>query len=189
MHSEHMLDLTVTPSGLDAQLEQEAVRLATDVAKTLQLEGMLCVEMFLLRDGQLLINELAPRPHNSGHLTIEAFETSQFAQQVRILCGLELGSTARKAPAAAMVNLLGDLWIDGHPCPSTVESESTFVHLYGKAVPRRRRKMGHITVLAATAENAMQQAQAARTAFAGPTTSNRRVVPRPPKLDTSRLPQ
>ena len=166
-HADHILDVSVTPSGLNSQVEQDAILLATGVAKALDLEGLLCVEMFLTRDGQLLVNELAPRPHNSGHLTIEAFESSQFDQQVRTLCGLELGSTARRAPAAAMANLLGDIWTDGRPDPAAAQDESTFVHVYGKAEPRRRRKMGHVTALAATPDEARRRAVAARDAFAG----------------------
>ena len=166
-HADHILDVSVTPSGLESSLEHRAVLLATGVAKALDLEGLLCVEMFLTRDGQLLVNEVAPRPHNSGHLTIEAFESSQFDQQVRTLCGLELGGTGRTAPAAAMANLLGDLWFEGQPDPSVAKEEFTFVHVYGKAEPRRRRKMGHVTTLAATAEEARQRALAVRKAFAG----------------------
>ena len=164
-HVDHVLDVSVVPAGLGADIEEQAVKLATDIAESLQVEGVLCVEMFLTKDGRLLVNELAPRPHNSGHLTIEAYESSQFDQQVRTLCGLELGSTARKAPAAAMANLLGDLWIDGQPDASAAESDSTFVHVYGKAEVRRRRKMGHITALAATPEEARRKAIEARQVF------------------------
>ncbi len=166
-HHDHILDVSVAPSGLDERLEVEAISVATAVAEALRLEGLLCVEMFLTQNDRLLINEIAPRPHNSGHLTIEAFESSQFDQQVRTLCALELGSTAFKAPAAAMVNLLGDLWFDGRPNHSSAGNDATFVHLYGKAEPRRRRKMGHITSLAATAREARLHAVAARDAFAG----------------------
>ncbi|MEZ5362635.1 MAG: 5-(carboxyamino)imidazole ribonucleotide synthase [Bryobacterales bacterium] len=166
-HADHILDVSVYPAHVGEKIEADAVKLATAVAEALQLEGLVCVEMFLTKDGRLLINELAPRPHNSGHLTIEAFETSQFDQQVRTLCGLSLGSTAPKVPAAAMVNLLGDLWIDGVPDPDGIESDSVFVHLYGKAEPRRRRKMGHITALGATTEEARAKAIAARLKFAG----------------------
>ena len=165
-HADHILDVSVVPAGLGVEIEQKAVALASNVADALDAEGMLCVEMFLTTAGELIVNELAPRPHNSGHLTIEAYESSQFDQQVRTLCALELGSTDRKAPAAAMANLLGDLWIDGKPDAAAVRSESTFVHIYGKADARRRRKMGHITALGATAEEARAKAVAARQAFA-----------------------
>ena len=104
-HADHILDVSVFPSLLGHEIEARAVGVATAIATDLRLEGLLCVEMFLTRQGELLVNELAPRPHNSGHLTIEGFESSQFDQQVRTLCGLELGSTARKAPAAAMARI------------------------------------------------------------------------------------
>lgn len=166
-HADHILDVSVYPALVGDEIEAKALDLAKQVAEALELEGVLCVEMFLTKDGQLLVNELAPRPHNSGHLTIEGFATSQFDQQVRALCGLELGSTTPVAPAAAMVNLLGDLWFDGSPDATRVGSDSVFLHLYGKAEPRRRRKMGHITATGATAEEAVKKAKAAREAFAG----------------------
>ena len=121
---------------------------------------MLCVEFFLTRHGELLINELAPRPHNSGHLTIDAHVTCQFEQQVRAVCGLPLGSVEQLRPAA-MVNLLGDLWQDGDPKWSEACAfPEVKVHLYGKREPRVGRKMGHLTALAKT--SALAEALAAK---------------------------
>ena len=123
---------------------------------------MLCVEFFVTHDGRLLVNEIAPRPHNSGHLTIEACATSQFEQQVRAVCGLPLGSTEQARPAA-MVNLLGDLWANGEPdWEAALSTPGAALHLYGKGDPRAGRKMGHITVVADTVEQAAERALAAR---------------------------
>jgi 5-(carboxyamino)imidazole ribonucleotide synthase len=127
--------------------------------------GLLCVEFFVTRDGRLLINELAPRPHNSGHLTFDACRTSQFEQQLRAICGLPLGSTEQLQPAA-MANLLGDLWESGEPNWSAALAFPTVkLHLYGKAVPRVGRKMGHMTAIAATREEAKSLALHARKAL------------------------
>ena len=113
-HARHILDYSVASGGAASPLAREAVRLARAVAEVLDLVGVLCVELFVTADGRLLINELAPRPHNSGHLTVDACVTSQFEQQLRAVCGLPLGST-RYLSAAAMANLLGDLWEKGEP--------------------------------------------------------------------------
>ena len=124
--------------------------------------GVLCVEFFVTRDQRLLVNEIAPRPHNSGHLTIDACATSQFEQQVRAVCGLPLGSTEQARPAA-MVNLLGDLWEDGEPdWAAALAVPGVALHLYGKSDPRPGRKMGHLTVVASTVELAVERALAAR---------------------------
>jgi 5-(carboxyamino)imidazole ribonucleotide synthase len=121
--------------------------------------------MFLTRDGRLLINELAPRPHNSGHLTIDAHVTCQFEQQVRAICGLPLGSARQLCPAA-MANLLGDVWLDRPPNWENVAAMSEVkIHLYGKREPRRGRKMGHLTALAETPEQARELVVAARAAL------------------------
>jgi 5-(carboxyamino)imidazole ribonucleotide synthase len=117
--------------------------------------GVLCVEFFVTRDGRLLVNEIAPRPHNSGHYTIEACATSQFEQQVRAVCGLPLGSTAQARPAA-MINLLGDVWAGGEPqWEAALAEPGVALHLYGKAEPRAGRKMGHLTVVADTLDEAV----------------------------------
>ncbi len=164
-HCNHILDVTVTPTGLPAQLCDEAIGIARDVAVVLELVGVLCVEMFLKRDNQLLINELAPRPHNSGHLTIDAHVTCQFEQQVRAICGLPLGSARQHCPAA-MVNLLGDLWQNQPPCWEAVTVMPEIkLHLYGKHEARPGRKMGHLTALANSIEQARAMALSARAAI------------------------
>ena len=133
------------------------------VMEALEYIGILCIEFFVARDGRLLINELAPRPHNSGHLTFDACRTSQFEQQLRAICGLPLGSPDLLQPAA-MANLLGDLWTGGD---TTMERERSTdgdvkLHLYGKAQARPGRKMGHLTVLAPTPDEARTKVLAAR---------------------------
>ena len=132
------------------------------MAAALDYVGVMCVEMFVLRDGALLVNEIAPRPHNSGHYTIDACVTSQFEQQARVLAALPLGETRQHTPAA-MVNLLGDVWFEGEvkrePAWSRVLGLSNVkLHLYGKADARRGRKMGHATCLAPTVEDALATA-------------------------------
>jgi 5-(carboxyamino)imidazole ribonucleotide synthase len=136
------------------------------VAQALGTVGVLCVEFFLTAEGRLLVNEIAPRPHNSGHLTIEAAHTSQFEQQVRTLCGLPLGRSDLMMPAA-MVNLLGDLWAQGEPrWDSALRlDEGAKIHLYGKQKPAPGRKMGHVTVLDAHPEAARARALAVRQAL------------------------
>jgi 5-(carboxyamino)imidazole ribonucleotide synthase len=171
-HVRHILDVTVAPgiSGdLPERAAREAVEIARGVLEALDVVGVLCVEFFLTRGGALLINELAPRPHNSGHLTIDACVTSQFEQQLRAVCGLPLGATTMLRPGAAMANLLGDLWgPDGTP-PDWPAALRTFpdakLHLYGKAEARPGRKMGHITVLADGPAEAAARALAARAAL------------------------
>jgi len=124
------------------------------------------VEFFLARDGRLMINELAPRPHNSGHLTFDACRTSQFEQQLRAVCGLPLGSPELMQPAAAMANLLGDLWNAGEPdWAAALAFPGVKLHLYGKTDARPGRKMGHLTALGATPEYARRQVVAARAAL------------------------
>jgi len=123
---------------------------------------LLAVEMFLKRDGELIINELAPRPHNSGHWTIEGCTTSQFEQHVRAVCGLPLGTTDLLRPSA-MVNLLGDVWQEGEPAWEAALAEpSVQLHLYGKREPRPGRKMGHLTAVAETVDSAAAHAVRAR---------------------------
>ena len=127
---------------------------------------MLCVEFFVDVDGELLINELAPRPHNSGHLTFDAAVTSQFEQQVRAVCALPLGSTRLLAPAAAMANLLGDLWQDGEPNWAAASRYGDVkLHLYGKTEARRARKMGHMTAMGRTTDEALDLVISARDAL------------------------
>ena len=164
-HERHILDATVMPAPVGPIASLEARRMATAVAEALDYVGVLCVEFFLTSDGRLAINELAPRPHNSGHLTIEAAATSQFEQQVRALCGLPLGPAFLRAPAA-MVNLLGDLWSGGPPdwaAALRAEPGASF-HLYGKGATPIGRKMGHLTVLDPDPDAALSRALAARRA-------------------------
>jgi 5-(carboxyamino)imidazole ribonucleotide synthase len=135
------------------------------VLETLDVVGVMCVEFFLTRGGELLVNELAPRPHNSGHLTFDACVTSQFEQQLRAVCCLPLGSTELMRPAA-MANLLGDLWLEGEPdWREALKFTDVKLHLYGKTEPRAGRKMGHLTALAPTPEEAARKARAARSAL------------------------
>ncbi|HRA64950.1 MAG TPA: 5-(carboxyamino)imidazole ribonucleotide synthase, partial [Caldilinea sp.] len=130
-HRHHILDLSTAPAAVDPRVADAAVALARSVLAQLDVVGVLCVEMFLDHRGRLLINELAPRPHNSGHLTIEASATSQFEQQARAICGLPLGSTEMLRPAA-MANLLGDLWEQGEPnWAAALAVSGVKLHLYG----------------------------------------------------------
>lgn len=166
-HHNHILDISRSPSGLSQDVQDRAVQIARGVAESLDYVGVLCVEFFLQRDGQVLINEIAPRPHNSGHLSIEAHVTSQFEQQVRAVCGLPLGSTDQLRPAA-MANLLGDVWHeDQHPDWSkALENSGVALHLYGKSDPRTGRKMGHLTCLGESADDAVGTANTVRQALA-----------------------
>jgi 5-(carboxyamino)imidazole ribonucleotide synthase len=161
-HVNGILDVTVAPAMVPPEVEAEAVRIAHGVLDQLQVVGVLCVEFFLTRDGELLINELAPRPHNSGHFSIDACVSSQFEQQLRAVCELPLGDSAMLRPAA-MVNLLGELWQEGEPdWKAMLAHPDAKLHLYGKLEPRVGRKMGHITVIGATPEDAERRARAAR---------------------------
>ena len=159
-HVNGILDCTVVPYAANG-----ATELADAIATALDYVGVLAVEMFIV-DGQLLVNELAPRPHNSGHWTLDAARTNQFEQQVRAVCGVGLGDPSMTAPAVAMVNLLGDLWTAGEPDWSVALADpAASLHLYGKTTPRPGRKMGHITVTAATPAQARERAMAIRSAL------------------------
>ena len=161
-HHNHILDVSICPARVPASIVGEAVHLARRIMDDLSYVGVLCVEYFVTRDGRLLVNEIAPRPHNSGHLTIDAHTSSQFEQQVRAVCGLSLGATTQIRPAA-MVNLLGDLWINGESdWAAALAIPDVKLHLYGKTDPRVGRKMGHITALADTADEAAAKVLAAR---------------------------
>ncbi len=161
-HVHHILDVSMFPLPALEPYAAAAQAIGRQIATALDLVGIACVEFFLTRDGKLLVNEVAPRPHNSGHLTIEASATSQFEQQVRAICGLPLGST-EVVSAAAMVNLLGGLWLSGEPRWAAVLADPHVrLHLYGKAEAREGRKMGHLTVLADTAQEAAERAKAGR---------------------------
>ena len=167
-HERHILDSTRMPAPVGPVVGMEARTLALAVAQALGTIGVLTVEFFLTADGALLVNELAPRPHNSGHLTIEAAVSSQFEQQARALCGLPLGRADLTSPAA-MVNLLGDLWAGGEPAWEAAlrADPGVKLHLYGKRTPAHGRKMGHLTVLDPDPDTALARARAARAALIG----------------------
>ncbi len=164
-HRRHILDVSLAPAPVavgSPSLQREAVEMARGILEALAVVGVLCVELFVTRSGRLLVNELAPRPHNSGHLTFDACVTSQFEQQLRAICGLPLGATDLLRPAA-MANLLGDLWHDGEPDWAAVCGFPTVkLHLYGKAAPRPGRKMGHLTAMEADTGAALARVLAAR---------------------------
>lgn len=161
-HANHILDVSVAPAPVSASIVDEAVQIARTVLELLEVVGVLTVELFLTRDGRLIVNELAPRPHNSGHLTFDACVTSQFEQQLRAICGLPLGSTELLRPAA-MAQLLGDLWQKGEPkWVRVLALPDVKLHLYGKLVPRPGRKMGHLTALADSPEAARARVLEAR---------------------------
>jgi len=165
-HRDGILDVTIVPARVDANLASEARSIATALAAALDYRGVLCVELFIAPGNALVVNEIAPRPHNSGHYTIDACVTSQFEQQARVLAALPMGDTRQHTPAV-MLNLLGDVWFDADSIAPR-EPDWTRVlahpraklHLYGKREPRRGRKMGHVTCLGATPDEALATAQA-----------------------------
>ena len=162
LHRDHILDLSISPARVPQGLADEAVHITRRLVDDLAYVGVVCVEFFVTRDGRLLVNEVAPRPHNSGHFTIDACVTSQFEQQVRAICGLSLGDTTQIKPAA-MVNLLGDLWINGEPdWAAALAISDVKLHLYGKGEARVGRKMGHLTALGDSTDEAAAKALAAR---------------------------
>jgi 5-(carboxyamino)imidazole ribonucleotide synthase len=165
IHRQHILDLSLAPADVSSNVVSAAVEIARAVMTRLEVVGVLCVEFFVTEHGELLINELAPRPHNSGHLTIDAHVACQFEQQVRAVCGLPLASTEQLRPAA-MVNLLGDLWADGEPSWfQACALPDVKLHLYGKREARLGRKMGHLTALASSTAAATTRALEARRAL------------------------
>lgn len=166
-HSRHILDISLCPGRISERLANEAIEIARGVLERLRVVGVLCVEFFVTNDERLLINELAPRPHNSGHLTIDACMTSQFEQQLRSICGLPLGSTELLRPAA-MANLLGEMWQRGEPnWRSACSFADVKLHLYGKTQARPGRKMGHLTALAIDTAVAREHVIRARDALTG----------------------
>ncbi|MCC6196296.1 MAG: 5-(carboxyamino)imidazole ribonucleotide synthase [Burkholderiales bacterium] len=173
-HRDGILDVAIVPARVCDAIARKAHAIATRVAELLAYCGVLCVEMFVAQDGALLVNEIAPRPHNSGHFSIDACVTSQFEQQARVLAGLPLGDTRQHTPAV-MVNLLGDIWFAGDATAprepawyEVLRHPSAKLHLYGKAQPRRARKMGHVTCLGATQEEALETALAIKRALGIP---------------------
>ncbi len=170
VHRHGILDLSIVPTRVSAAVQQEAVALAQVIAERLEYVGVLAVEFFVLAGEKLVVNEIAPRPHNSGHYTLDACVTSQFEQQVRALCGLSLGSTRLLTPAV-MVNLLGDLWSPncGEPDWNALLSDPRIkLHLYGKKDPRPGRKMGHFTCVDENPDVALSLAIATRSALGLP---------------------
>lgn len=157
-HVNGILDISIVPARVTPELAQKTQDIACQVVRKLNYQGVLCVEFFELQDDTLLINEIAPRPHNSGHYSIDACVTSQFEQQVRTLCALPLGATTQHS-VAVMVNLLGDLWRNGKPdWHRVLQHPSAKLHLYGKNAARIGRKMGHYTVLSTNIDNALREA-------------------------------
>lgn len=166
-HANGILDVSVAPAQIPQKVARDAVELARAVLEKLQVVGVLCVEFFVCGDGRLLINEMAPRPHNSGHFTFDANLTSQFEQQLRAVCDLPLGAVDQLAPAA-MANLLGDLWNGGEPdWAAALAVPNVKLHLYGKVEPRPGRKMGHLTALAGSVEEARKAVERARELLTG----------------------
>ncbi len=166
IHEGGILDISIVPARIDAQLAAQAQAATRAVAERLGYVGVLCVEYFVV-GGRLLANEIAPRPHNSGHYTIDACVTSQFEQQARILARLPLGDPSVHCPAV-MVNLLGEMWEDGEPrWDRLLAHPQAKLHLYGKREARRGRKMGHFTVLGKTPDEALEQALALRDGLRG----------------------
>ena len=166
VHRDGILFTTTVPGpNVTAECAQRAQDAARAIVAELGYVGVLCIEFFVLDDGSLVVNEMAPRPHNSGHYTIDACVTSQFAQQVRAMARLPLGDVRQHSPAV-MLNILGDVWFDGdtirEPAWDRVLAlPGAYLHLYGKDDPRRGRKMGHVTFVAPTLAEAQQQLQAA----------------------------
>ncbi len=161
-HVNHILDVSFSPANVSEKIFNEAVEITREILEKLDVVGLLCVEFFVTKDEKLIVNELAPRPHNSGHLTFDACVTSQFEQQLRAVCGLPLGSTEFLKPCA-MVNLLGDIWEKGEPnFAKALEIPNVKLNLYGKAEARKGRKMGHLTALADSVEDAIANAKKAR---------------------------
>jgi 5-(carboxyamino)imidazole ribonucleotide synthase len=170
IHRNHILDVSIVPARLPDNILEEARKVAIGVADALDYIGILAVEFFISKAGRLLVNEIAPRPHNSGHHTIDGCMTSQFQQQARAICGLPLGCTNLKRPTA-MLNLLGDLWPDSDTPPDwspIFKTQGASLHLYGKAGARAGRKMGHVNFLADDAQTLLTQVSRCREALGMP---------------------
>ncbi len=162
IHTNHILDFSIVPARVAPAVATAAESMAREVAAKIGLVGVLGVEFFVTKRGEVLINELAPRTHNSGHYTMDACVTSQFEQQARAICGLPLGAVTLRSPVV-MVNILGDAWANGEPNWAALQAEpGTHLHLYGKGEARPGRKMGHFNVLAADADTALARARQAK---------------------------
>jgi 5-(carboxyamino)imidazole ribonucleotide synthase len=169
-HQHGILETSVVPARVSDALTRDARELATAVAQAMGYIGVLGVELFVTTGEQLLVNEMAPRPHNSGHYTIDACSADQFEQQLRALCGLPLAQPWLLSPVA-MINLLGDLWQGGEPrWDEALRRPGVRLHLYGKAEPRPGRKMGHLNCLAPDPSRALALALETRDALAKPLT-------------------
>ncbi|MCW8899609.1 MAG: 5-(carboxyamino)imidazole ribonucleotide synthase [Gammaproteobacteria bacterium] len=158
IHEEGILDVSVVPARINKALETKVTSMATKIANALDYVGVMAVEFFI-SNGELLVNEIAPRPHNSGHYTLDACVTDQFEQQVRAICGLPLGDTRLLSPVV-MINMLGDIWHGGHApkWQKLLDHPNVKLHLYGKHVARLGRKMGHFNVLASNIDDALNLA-------------------------------
>lgn len=165
IHTKHILDFSIVPARVSEAVRVEAERLGMAIAERIGLVGLLAIELFLTDRNELLVNELAPRPHNSGHWTLDACVTTQFEQHVRAIVGLPLGGTGLTAPAVVMVNILGDAWrpsADGRTEPdwaALLAEPLAKLHLYGKSEPKIGRKMGHFTVTGPSADAALERAR------------------------------
>ncbi|MBT8116812.1 MAG: ATP-grasp domain-containing protein, partial [Gammaproteobacteria bacterium] len=154
-HRNGILDTTIVPAMITDEMSAEVTGMATRLADAMDYCGVLAVEFFCTPDGELLINEIATRPHNSGHYTVDACATSQFEQQVRVMCGLPPGDVSLHSPVV-MTNLLGDIWAGGEPAWETIlRQPRARLHLYGKREARAGRKMGHFNCLAASTDAAL----------------------------------
>jgi 5-(carboxyamino)imidazole ribonucleotide synthase len=160
-HQNGILDITIAPARIPEETQEKAKEIAVRLAEHLELHGLLCVEMFVTNNGQLIVNEIAPRPHNSGHVTLETCQTSQFEQAIRAICNLPLGNTELLS-SGAMANLLGEQWQDHTPNWQAALEKGVALHLYQKREARAGRKMGHLTALG---EDAFETVKAARDAL------------------------
>ena len=164
IHRNHILDTSIVPARIDESVADKARIVATNIAEKLDVIGLIAVEMFVTQENDILVNELAPRPHNSGHYTMDGCDTSQFEQLVRVLAGMPITLPKLHSPTV-MVNLLGEIWEDtgGNPdWQRALEMPGVSLHLYGKSAARIGRKMGHINVVAETVEEALYIAAEAR---------------------------
>lgn len=167
VHVNGILSTSTVPASVETSLQERACELALKLAKGLDYHGVLAVEFFIDETGQVLFNEMAPRPHNSGHYTLDATTSSQFEQQLRVLCALPLAETRLLSPVS-MLNLLGDSWSDGEPhWKRLFAREGACLHLYGKAQARPGRKMGHVNLLASTPHQALEAARQLAADFVG----------------------
>ncbi|MDK3156465.1 5-(carboxyamino)imidazole ribonucleotide synthase [Kamptonema cortianum] len=162
LHRHHILDMSIVPARIPEAVSARAKQIALGIAEAIGLVGVLAVEMFLTHGKEVIVNELAPRPHNSGHYSFDACVTSQFEQQLRAVCALPLGSTALLSPCV-MVNILGDVWHHGEPdFAAVLQDPDLKLHLYGKSEPKPGRKMGHFVCFGSTVQEALDRAQTAK---------------------------